>query len=231
MKIEHTDKNITVSFSYPLRILSSAVYNGGLYRAKNIINLKVNSKDILNNNPEKIIIDFINENRINGKCIGLLTSAEMKYAHLVFIKEEGIKILAIVTAGASNALNISERSITNFNGTPILKYGTINIIVITNVNLLSDGMVSSIITATEAKTAALFDLKIKSILTGNQATGTGTDSIVIVSGNGENIQYCGGHTLYGQLLGEAVYTGIKRSLSKRITKFIDLEDLYSEFDF
>jgi len=230
MKIEHTDRNITISFTYPLRVLSSAVYNGGLNRVKNILNLHVKSEDTLNNTPENLFSNFINQKKIRGKTLGLLTSAQMKYAQFIFSNEGGIKILVVATAGTSNALNITERSNTRFNGKPILEPGTINIIVITNVTLLSDCMVASVITATEAKTAVLFDLKVKSILTGHQATGTGTDSIVIVSGNGDNIQYAGGHTLYGQILGEAVYNGVKRALSKRITKFINFKEIYKEFE-
>jgi adenosylcobinamide amidohydrolase len=73
---------------------------------------------------------------------------------------------------------------------------------------------------------------IKSVITGSQATGTGTDSIVIVSGTGKRkFQYAGGHTIYGQLLGEAVYTAVKSSLSKKLTEKLDYDKLCMPFRF
>ncbi len=58
-----------------------------------------------------------------------------------------------------------------------------------------------IITATEAKTAALEDLKVRSTYTkGAQATGTGTDSMIVASGTGKPlVTYPGGHSKSGNL--------------------------------
>jgi len=231
MKIEHSDSSIAVIFNYALKTLSAAALHGGFSRADTIVNLRTTADEVENNNPENLISDFLKKEYPNRKGIVLLTSAYMKYTQFVLLHENDLKVLAIVTAGTSNALNISERSDTHFTGTPITAGGTINTIVITNAHLLDDCMVSSVITATEAKTAALYDLKIKSVLTGSQATGTGTDSIVIVSGNDMTIQYAGGHTLFGQLIGEAVYTAVKRSVSKRITKFTNFDEIYHSFSF
>ncbi len=232
MKIVHTEEYILVKFDYPLRILSSSTINGGFTTTDTIINMKTTATVTRNSMPETLLSDFIKEQNLSSHTVGLLTAAPMKYAQFVLRSEGDIAVLAVVTAGVSNALNISERTITQYSGEPIGAGGTINTIVVTSPHLLDDGMVSSVIAATEAKTAALFDLQIKSILTGSQATGTGTDSVVIASGNGaKKIQYAGGHTLYGQILGEAVYTAVKRSLSKNLTKDIDPNDLYTHFRF
>ncbi|MCP8306505.1 MAG: adenosylcobinamide amidohydrolase [archaeon] len=64
-------------------------------------------------------------------------------------------------------------------------FGTINIILLTNAALRDGAMARAIITATEAKTATLQDMDIRSTYTPqNQATGTGTDNIIVVSGKG-----------------------------------------------
>ncbi|MFW6138028.1 MAG: adenosylcobinamide amidohydrolase, partial [Spirochaetota bacterium] len=136
-----------------------------------------------------------------------------------------------VSAGVSNALNASEKSPTLFTGSPVPQWGTVNTVIITNARLLDDCLVSAVITATEAKTASLFDLGVKSVVTGAQATGTGTDSVTVVSGHGTEIQYAGGHTLFGQLIGEAVYTGVKRSLSRTAPGNWDLDKIRSRFNF
>jgi adenosylcobinamide amidohydrolase len=155
----------------------------------------------------------------------------MEYAQFIALEESGIGVLAVVTAGISNALNITERSDTEFSGEAGNAPGTINIIAVTNGCLLDECMVSSMITATEAKTAALMELGVRSVVSGTQATGTGTDTVVVVSGNGANIRYAGGHTLYGQLLGEAVYLGVKRSLQEIASGIGSFESLYTLFNF
>lgn len=231
MKIEHTSRFIVTDFDHPLRTLSSASTGGGHRRVQTIVNLKTDAQEALDNTFEDLISDFFRKRGSDTHGIGLLTSAEMGYAQFVTAQDRGIGVLAIVTAGTSNALNIAERSDTEFSGESNTGFGTINIIVITSACLLDECMVSSIITATEAKTAALFDLQVKSVMTGSQATGTGTDTIVIASGNGMRIRYAGGHTLYGQLLGQAVYHGVRRSLLEQRMENADLQEICGMFEF
>ncbi|MDZ7664110.1 MAG: adenosylcobinamide amidohydrolase [Desulfotignum sp.] len=72
--------------------------------------------------------------------------------------------------------------------------GTINIILMTNMALSPRAMTRSLIAATEAKTAALADLDIRSSDDPAlwQATGTGTDNILVVQGTGQKIDGAGG---------------------------------------
>ncbi len=231
MNIEHTEKNISVFFSSPKRVVSSAVFGGGALMADTIVNLRTTSGEAHRHKPDTLINNFLKRKNLNTRTVGLLTAAPLEYAQFVFTQEQGIKVLSIVTAGVSNALNIAQRSFTDFTGECIARPGTINIITVTNAYLLNDCMVSAVITNTEAKSSALFDLEVKSVITGKQATGTGTDSVVIVSGDQMHIKYAGGHTLFGQLMGEAVYTGVKNALNKQIDKNIDLDEICSNFDF
>jgi adenosylcobinamide amidohydrolase len=61
--------------------------------------------------------------------------------------------------------------------------GTINIILLTNAKLTAGAMVRTLITITETKVAALQDLDVRSSYNPKvQATGTGTDNAVIISG-------------------------------------------------
>ena len=81
--------------------------------------------------------------------------------------------------------------------------GTINIIILTNVVLTVGAMARAIMTATEAKTAALEDRGVKSTASPQlQATGTGTDSMIVVSGVDPEItiRHTGGHTKMGELI-------------------------------
>ena len=61
------------------------------------------------------------------------------------------------------------------------EFGTINTIILVNANLGYETLLDAFMTATEAKTVALNDLKIQSQYSNGYATGTGTDGLCIFS--------------------------------------------------
>ena len=75
----------------------------------------------------------------------------------------------------------------------------------------------AIISATEAKTAALQDMDIRSAYSpmANLATGTGTDNILVVEGTGTHIDNAGGHSKMGELIAKTVYAGVKEAVLKQ----------------
>ncbi len=150
----------------------------------------------------------------------LFTGANMDNLAIVRKSFRDITVYALVTAGVmSNAQRMS-RDRGNFyepyrakNNSP----GTINIIILANARLSSRAMTRAIITATEAKTAALSDLDIRSTYTPvvNQATGTGTDNIIVVQGEGPLLHASGGHTKLGELIARAVYQGVRNAIARQ----------------
>ncbi|MDR2455766.1 MAG: adenosylcobinamide amidohydrolase, partial [Deltaproteobacteria bacterium] len=79
------------------------------------------------------------------------------------------------------------------------------------------GAAKALLVATEAKTAALWDLDIRSSQTPliNPATGTGTDEIIVVAGGrGAPLDYTGTHSKIGQLIAEAVHGAVLEALAK-----------------
>jgi len=98
------------------------------------------------------------------------------------------KVCCLATAGAKgNALRtgVDVASYVERAGGFTGAVGTINVILLTNATLSAGAMARAIITATEAKTAVLQDLDVRSTSTPqNQATGTGTDNVIVVSGKG-----------------------------------------------
>jgi len=142
----------------------------------------------------------------------LFTGANMDNLSLQVKTHGDLIVYALVTAGAeSNALRASRDE------GPWEEPGTINIIILTNRRLSPRAMARSIITATEAKTAALQDLDVRSSYTGLkwQATGTGTDEIIVVSGKGKPVDNAGGHARLGELIAKAVYDGVKDALARQ----------------
>ncbi|MDP3049526.1 MAG: adenosylcobinamide amidohydrolase [Thermodesulfovibrionales bacterium] len=125
-------------------------------------------------------------------------------------------VTALVTAGAkTNALRAGIDEGTHIEGE--VPKGTVNIIILTNARLTDGALARAIVTVTEAKTAAFEDLKVPSSYTKNvQATGTGTDSVIVVSGTtGPKVTYTGGHSSIGELIGKAVYEAVVEALGKQ----------------
>ncbi len=119
-------------------------------------------------------------------------------------------VYALVTAGArSNALRAAKDTGAYY------EPGTINILVMSNMQLTARAMTRAIVAATEAKTAALEDLDIRSSYTpeAHKATGTGTDNVIVVQGTGTVIDNTGGHTKMGELISRAVYRGVREALN------------------
>jgi adenosylcobinamide amidohydrolase/ABC-type Fe3+-hydroxamate transport system substrate-binding protein len=143
----------------------------------------------------------------------IFTGANMDNLSVKTATYEDITIVALVTAGAeSNAIRTSRDSGSFY------KPGTINIVVLSSRKLSPKGATRALITVTEAKTAALWDMDIRSSQTPatNPATGTGTDDIIVAaSGEGEAIDYTGGHARIGELIAQTVYQGVQEALRKQ----------------
>jgi iron complex transport system substrate-binding protein len=147
----------------------------------------------------------------------LFTGADMENLAVVKKSFKDMEVTALVTAGVQgNAMRMGadEGFFYEPDGEDNAKPGTINILLLTNMQLTPAAMTRAIITATEAKSAALQDLDIRSSASSviNQGTGTGTDNIVVVEGRGVYIDGSGGHTKMGELLARAVYEGVQRAV-------------------
>lgn len=153
---------------------------------------------------------------IRDKFVGLMTAVSL--ADLVTVREDHgqIWVEGFVTVGTSNAVRVGEpirlRQFDNSSAHP----GTINLILVTNARLSTSAMVGMVQVATEAKTAVLLRAKVKS-WTGRQgATGTGTDAVVVVSGEGPPLRYSGTHTVLGELVGRVVETAVTKGLANYV---------------
>jgi len=142
----------------------------------------------------------------------LFTGADMDNLAVKREKFKEMEVCALVTAGVkSNALRMSKDS------GRFYEPGTINIILLPNMKLTPRAMTRAIISATEAKIVALQDLDIRSSYSPlvHQATGTGTDNIIVVRGTGVRIDNTGGHSKMGELIAKAVYRGVKEAVFKQ----------------
>jgi iron complex transport system substrate-binding protein len=142
----------------------------------------------------------------------LFTGADMDNLAVKREKFNEMEVFALITAGVkSNSVRMSKD-----NGR-FYEPGTINIILLPNMKLTPRAMTRAIISATEAKTAALQDLDVRSSYSPlvHQATGTGTDNIMVVRGTGIRIDNAGGHSKMGELIAKAVYRGVQEAVFKQ----------------
>ncbi len=138
----------------------------------------------------------------------LYTGASMDNLSVKRTEFRDMVVYALVTAGiTSNAQR------TGVDEGRYYEPGTVNTIVLTNMRLTPRAMTRAIVTATEAKTAALQDLDVRSShRPAYQATGTGTDNVLVVEGRGTRIDNAGGHTKMGELIAKAVYAGVREAV-------------------
>jgi iron complex transport system substrate-binding protein len=147
--------------------------------------------------------------RDTARASFLYTGARMDNLSVQKMKHGDMIVYALVTAGVKG--NATRASIDEGR---FCEPGTINVIILTNMQLTSRALTRAIISATEAKSAAFQDLDIRSSYSpGYQATGTGTDEVLVVEGRGKKMENAGGHSKLGELIAKGVYRGVKESIA------------------
>ncbi len=158
------------------------------------------------------------------QAVLLSTAADPRCLAVVTRKYGWLTVTALVTAGAgSNAMRAGTDYGDWIDGkrVPRRPPGTINVLLIVSVDLTPGAMARLIITVTEAKSAALQDLGIKSSFTpGVLATGTGTDEVIVVAGRGHRQRLAGGHTKLGELAARATHQAVLRALIRQMKAYV-----------
>ncbi len=147
-----------------------------------------------------------------GATSCLFTGADLDHLSVQCRSFEGLKAVALVSAGVEvNAMRASRDE------GAYLGVGTVNAVVLMNARLSPRAMTRAVAMATEAKTAAFQDMDVRSTRRPGrwQATGTGTDNVVVVEGCGPAVDSAGGHTRAGQLIAEAVYRGVREAVERQ----------------
>lgn len=92
--------------------------------------------------------------------------------------------------------------------------GTINLILFINRSLTDAALIECVVSATEAKAAALQELEINSRYSDSIATGTGTDQIFVAAriASGVPLTSAGKHTKLGELIARVSLDAIKKTL-------------------
>lgn len=136
------------------------------------------------------------------------TAANMNYAAIVTHSDLALEVTAIVTAGVQgNAACAGDPAAWREGEGGWEKIGgTINTMLLINQPLTEAALARTVVTMTEAKTAALQRLAIRSLYSADLATGTGTDQFAIaapVKGS-PRLTSASPHVKLGELIGHAV---------------------------
>ena len=196
-----------------LMTISSAFYNGGSKQVKAVLNVGVpegyNDRS-LHLDPLELITSSAAKLGFTKDYLAMVTAAKIKNYSLVIQKNEDFSVSVVATAGCKHGESSGEKM--DVEESP----GTINIIVLIDGKPTESCIVASLITATEAKSAALRDFDVRSFYTGDSATGSITDSVTVAStSQGKAIIYGGPASKLGQMVGYCTRKAVSEALIKQ----------------
>jgi adenosylcobinamide hydrolase len=180
-----------------MRSLSSAVLGGGAAVVEWVINAHVHL-DYWRDDPDQHLCEMAAARGLTGNGVGLMTAANVqRYSR---VTAEGVDVVSTVgishptwAAGPDGSWSTPPAPFTP---------GTINIVAALPVGMSEAAMVNLVMTITEAKSQALFEL-------GVGGTGTASDAVCILSPiEGVSEPYGGPRSTWGARIARAVHQSI-----------------------
>ncbi|MNN32648.1 Adenosylcobinamide amidohydrolase [compost metagenome] len=194
--------------------IGSAVFGGGMVRLQRMVNVYVD-RFYSCEDPVRDMGTLLEQwGYPSAETAGLLTAVQLRHVSVQEERNDEFALMCCATAGVSNGARAGvERTTFPASWTP----GTINIMLVIDGEMTPAAMVNAVITATEAKAAALSDLGVLDAENGLVATGTTTDAVVLgVTQRAEwalEHSYAGTATDLGGAVGRLVYAAVRESLT------------------
>jgi adenosylcobinamide amidohydrolase len=222
-RIERGEAAIVVRFGGPRRVLSSARLNGG-YREdlEAVFNCHVSGHEEIKKAPGGKVADYLGmvAQQLGldpERAAGLVTAAHMANAAVRTLSFRELEVTAIVTAGVDvNGGRAGDPAGYYEVDEEWMPVGTINTLLLIHGNLPPHALVRAVVTASEAKAAALQELMAPSRYSRGLATGSGTDQIAVAADPTCPYVFtdAGQHSKLGELIGRAVIEATKEALEK-----------------
>ncbi len=144
--------------------------------------------------------------------VGLLTARYLKPFAEASRTVLEVSAHAVATVGMGNALRVGDPA---HSAAPL---GTINILCKVSVPLSDAALIEALSLVVEARTAALASFAVKSVVSGEPATGTGTDCVVVacplVAQGSAPQAYAGKHTAVGSAIGSSVLSAMQSATER-----------------
>lgn len=232
------DRAIFGKFLTPHLVISTCRAAGGLQRDIDFV-LNHQSCEPKNHHRDLNYNDVLEHRKTvcsaidlpHKKCVTMGTAANMNHAAIISRSYSELEVVSVVTGGvetnagrAGDPASVLETSEgyerLQADGKSATGPGTINTMVFISKPLTTAALTRVIITATEAKSAALQELGVNSRYSDGLATGTGTDQIIVAAvepetEEGFRLTWAGKHSKLGELIGQAVKTAVKETLCKQ----------------
>ena len=195
---------LVARFDSPHAVVSWAVVGGGLGEALWVVWRHVEEHELRPpTHAARWLRARMRENGLHG-AVGLLTSRRLDswvQAHHV---AGVVAANCVATVGLGNALRAGDPP------GPYARIGTINVLCRVDVALAPAALLEALAIATEAKAAAILESGVASRRSGQPATGTGTDCVVIACPRARaRAPYAGKHTDVGAAIGGAVLDAVR----------------------
>lgn len=220
------DDCITLVFNGKRKVLSTSIYNGGIHEDFSYVYNHSVYKNLKNScMSSDSYVEYMKDMATQlglepEKGSGMATAAFMERVSIVERSYKDLTVTAVVTGGIDgNGGRVGDPA-SYYN--PLKKgdkvpTGTINIILHIDA-ILPDGILErALITCTEAKTAALQEILAGSVYSTGIATGSGTDTTMIISNTESPLYFdsAGKHSKLGELIGLAVKWAVKDALFRQ----------------
>ncbi|MEM6671569.1 MAG: adenosylcobinamide amidohydrolase [Planctomycetota bacterium] len=198
------------------RTLSWATHGGGFTTARRVSWRQVTDADLPPEVDPRRFIEADLRRRTVQSDVVLLTSRRISARERIDVDVGDVRATALATVGLSNAVRTgyvdrdSAPSIRN----PQSSWGTINVLCCVDRSLSDAAMIEAVSIAAEARTLAILERGLA--VDGGDATGTGTDCIVVAAPMDPLLgdPYAGKHTTIGTAIGASVHAAVSRGADR-----------------
>ena len=223
-EIHRYNYTIAIPFKGKRKVLSTSPLNGGyredlmaVFNYDGHPGVGVSSKMRAPTYEEHMILTLEEIGLDPRTTAGMMTAANMDNVSIQTETFQNTTVTAIVTGGIEvNGGRIGDPADWHEQAGKSIpaKDGTINIFLVVSANLSEGCMTRAVVTCTEAKSAAIQELQAGSNYSRGLATGSGTDSTIIVSNAESDVMLtnAGKHSKLGELIGKAVKRAVKEAL-------------------
>lgn len=217
------EDTLVLEFSRPRRTCSTSPLNGGIVEGMLAVFNQTcppvdRAVDLPGGSVEAYLAWIATKRGLDPrKVTGLVTAASQRNAAVSCLSFRDLRVLAVATGGVDHngGRPGDPASYYEENGQFFLFPGTINILLVVNACLPALALVKAVITATEAKSAALLELLAPSCYSAELATGSGTDGIIVAADPAAELVLtdAGHHSKLGELIGLTVREAVKKALA------------------
>jgi adenosylcobinamide amidohydrolase len=211
-KLSACHRWLEVDLCVPHSTLGWTVIGGGRSQTQHVFWYQVSDTELLPDINARLFFEERRKQwRGDTQGVGFLTGCSLDEFVERRLERNGLSTRCIATIGLRNALRIGDPPRT---ATP--SPGTINIFLQVSRPLSECASLEALSLVAEARTSAVLDGHVPSMVGNTIATGTGTDCIVIASplpsDDESEVDYVGKHTELGHLIGSSVYGAVSQGV-------------------